>query len=83
MPRHLRVVGLRLCRTGSHDTHDTHPNLMHRLHGHLSVKVGVGQVVDEPGRVLDGENVMVGWRREEPNVGCGVSVLGLVLGDLV
>ena len=59
-------IGVRLC-DARRDGAD--PNLGHQLHVDSSPRVGILQVVNELCEVLDRVDVMVRWRRDEPDTG--------------
>ena len=44
--------------------------------------VGVFQIMDQLGHILDGVNIMVGWRTDEPNPGRGMAQAGNIVVDL-
>ena len=56
--------------------HRAHPHLGHQLHVDAGGRVGVLEVVDELGQVLDGVDVVVGRGRDQPHAGGGVAGLG-------
>ena len=66
-------VGVGLGHPGGHRAH---PHLGHQLHVDAGRGVGVLEVVDQLGQVLDGVDVVVGRRGDEPHPGRGVAGLG-------
>ena len=66
VPRDEHHVGVGLGHPGGHRPH---PHLGHQLHVHPGRRIGRLQVVDELGDVLDGVDVVVGRRRDEPDPG--------------
>ena len=69
VPRDDDDVGVRLGHSGR-DGSDT--GLGHQLHGYLRGGIGAAQVVDQLLQVLDGVDVVVRWRRDQPDARRGV-----------
>ena len=67
------VVGARL---GDPRRHRSHPDLGDQLHRDVGVRVGVLQVVDQLGEVLDRVDVVMRRRRDQPHAGRRVPHLG-------
>jgi hypothetical protein len=63
-------IGVRLGDTRGNGSH-TH--FGHQLHADARVAVGILQIVDEFGEVLDGIDVVMRRRRDEADAGCGAA----------
>ncbi len=74
------VIGLGL---GHARGHGAHPDLGHQLDADAGLGVHVLEVVDELGQILDGVDVVVRRRRDEPHPRHGVADLGDVPRHLV
>ena len=67
--------------------HGPHAHLGHELHAHAGMVVGVLEVVDQLGEILDRVDVVVRWRRDQPHARCAVPnprdlAVHLVAGEL-
>ena len=49
-----------------------HAGLAHQLHGDAGVLIGVFQIIDQLGQVLNGVDVMVGRRGDQGHAGGGI-----------
>ena len=56
--------------------HGAHTHLGDQLHVDPADRIGVLEVVDELGQVLDGVDVVVGWRGDQPHARRGVAGTG-------
>mmetsp|Transcript_51252 Transcript_51252/g.116742 ORF Transcript_51252/g.116742 Transcript_51252/m.116742 type:complete len:220 (-) Transcript_51252:3061-3720(-) len=61
---------------------DTHSHFGHQLHAHIRSRVGILQIKDQLGQILNGIDVVVRGRRNQPNTGGGLSGLGDVFQNL-
>ena len=80
MPRYLDHIGVRLDYPRGNGPD---PCLSYKLHRNLGARIGLLQVVDELGQILDAVDVVVGWWRDEGNPGDRVTDLCDLYGDLM
>ncbi len=66
-------LGPRLCHTCSHSSHS---RFRHQLYRNPRVFIGVFQIVNQLRQILDGVNIVVGRRRDQPYPRRGVPCLG-------
>mmetsp|Transcript_43010 Transcript_43010/g.103697 ORF Transcript_43010/g.103697 Transcript_43010/m.103697 type:complete len:278 (-) Transcript_43010:2611-3444(-) len=79
IPRNEDVIRLAL---GDTCCNDAHSDFRHQLHTHIRSGVGVLQIEDQLGQILDGVNVVVRRRGDQPNSGGGLAGLGDVFQHL-
>ncbi len=56
--------------------HGSHPGLAHQLHGNPRPGVGIFQIIDQLCQILNGINVVMRGRGNEPHTGGGMAGLG-------